>query len=435
MKISLRSLIENSFYLFAGRIGNMVLNMIQSVVVARGLGVSQLGVWAIVVSSCSLIQSFLSFRTQEPLTRYLVEFKQRKEKSKLQLLLSTAIFTDLSTNIASLILIVTLSPLIVDKLPEKDGIIILFLYAASFVSTSFDKTWYCVARDQRQLGKQTIRKFCITLIKLISILTLYFSNQLNLYNLSLVIFLISLISWVIVWILLDDELLKGYGFNLGSLIFQNYLDSFKKLNGFWSFMKATFLSNIFSSLIKNVDILILGHYRSTTEVGFYQVGKSLSSIVRLAIQSFSSTIYQDFNELIRAGHSQELKLEIIKITQSFLPKLTMISVVFIPFVYIFIQIFYGESYMPSYPIFLLLFISVFINMNLFWSQALILSLDLYNYNLCVIFIAGLINLISGLLLAPAYGANALASITSFSMISIYVALSAKGIYMLNKQSN
>lgn len=434
MKVSIKNLFTNSSYLFASGIGNMILNMFQSIVVARGLGISKLGTWAIVVSSCSLIQSFLSFRTQEPLTKYLIEFKHNQEYSKVKRLLATGIQTDIITNILSLILVIFLSPILAKNLNSGSSIL-LFFYGSSFIFRSLDKTWFCIARDQKKLGKQSIKQFAITFFRFIVVFGLYVSGQLDLYRLAYVIFGSSFLSGLIIWILLNEELIKAYDLRISDLVQQSYLTSFAELNGFWSFMKATFLSNIFSSIIKNSDILILGYYRDSEEVGIYQVAKSLSNIGRLSIQSFASTVYQELNELISSGHIKQISHEIFRIMKFSFFKFSLIAIALIILMHPFLNYFYGNSYLSAYPLFLILFIGIFFGINLFWAQPLVLALDFYRYNLNVIVIAGIINLLCMVLLTPFFGVKVLAFINSLTTLSMYLALATKGLNALKKTNS
>lgn len=434
MKISIKSLVANSSYLFIAGIGGMALSMFQGIVVARGLGASQLGMWAIVVSSCSLVQALLSFRTQEPLTRYLVEFRQSQEHSKLKLLLGTAILTDLFTNILSWFFVVVLSPILASSLPSNQRIVILALYGASFLFQSFDNTWYCIARDQKQLGKQSIKQFCTTLIQFLGILAIYLSGHLNLYHLAFVIFLSSFLRGIISCFLLSNELFKGYGLKINNLICPNLLSSFQQLDGFWAFMKATFLSNIFSSLIKNSDILVLGYFSSTSEVGFYQVAKSLASICSLVIQSFSSIIYQDLNEIIRSKQILELRSELTRITRICFPTLTVLSIILCFFMYPVINLFYGNEYSYSYSLFMILFTGVFVGMNLFWSQSLILALDLYKYKLRVVIFTGILNFFLMLCITPIIGTKGLAACQSLTTGLIPLFFTFKSLSSINRLS-
>lgn len=433
MKISFSDLTKNSFYLFASGISNMFLNMFQSVIVARGLGVSQLGTWAIIVSYCSLTQSLLSFRTQEPLTRYLVKFRQNQQISEVKLLLSTAVITDFLSNFFTLILVVTLSPFITANLSGRNIFPILVLYAGSLVFNSLDKTWFCIARDQRQLSRQSIKQFLITFFKFFSILVLYFSGHLDLHNLALVFFAASFLSSLIICYLLNNELIKGYNLRISELDWKNYLNSFTLLNEFWKFMKATFISNIFSSLIKNLDILLLGHYATTKEVGLYQVSKSLASIGRLAVQSLSSTVYQELSELVTVGKFLEVKQQLLMSIKLSLPKSSILSLLVAIAAHPFIRIFYGDNYLPAYPLFLILFAGIFASINLFWAQATILALDLYKYNLRVIAFSSFFSIISMTFMIPKWsgvGASLAASFSSFLIIS---SLTIKTFLELNKK--
>lgn len=200
MSISIRTLLKHSSYLFMGSMGSMVLRLVQNILVARALGPSQLGAWSTIVSFCSIIQAFSSFRTQEALTKYLVEFKTNKEDAKLELLLATAMIIDIGTALLAVIVVTLLAPFVASNLTQGEGKPILFLlYAISFLSNSFNNTWYCVARDLRQLGKQSLRQIILTVLQVIGVVLLYAVGNLTIYSLALLIAFNSIINFISVF--------------------------------------------------------------------------------------------------------------------------------------------------------------------------------------------------------------------------------------------
>ncbi|BAQ62676.1 membrane protein [Geminocystis sp. NIES-3708] len=419
---------KHSSYLFAGGIGSMVLRFAQNIFVARALGAELLGVWSTIVSFSVIVSSFFAFRTQEALTRYLVEFRIKNESEKIRLLLATAIITDIASNIIPFLFIVIFSPIIATNLAQGQAQPILFiLYATSFLARSFDNTWYCVARDLKRLGKQSLRQIVITFVQVALISILYFVQLLNLYTMTILISFISIVNFIVVIIFLNQELKEGYNIKIMSLPWHNYFKSFRQLNQFWNFMFSTYISTTFSSLIKNIDILILGAFTSNKEVGIYQLAKTLSSFLQVGTQSLTSIIYQDFNELIANRQTQKIIQELKRISLKLIPILTLTMILVFLLIYPFILFFYGEEFIKSYPLFIIISLAFTVSLILFWAQALILSLDYHRYRVKVIMLSFFIELFFMLVFLPNFGSFAMAVITSVNMVCINLVFAVKAV--------
>ncbi len=424
---------KHSSYLFAGGIGSMVLRFAQNILVARALGAESLGVWSTIVSFSVIVSSFFSFRTQEALTRYLVEFRIKNEWEKIRLLLATSIITDIASNIIPFLFIVILSPIIAANLAEGQAQPILFiLYATSFLPRSFDNTWYCVARDLKHLGKQSLRQIVITFVQVALICLLYSVQLLNLHTMAILISFISILNFIVVIIFLNQELTEGYNVKIVSLPWHNYLKSFGQLNQFWDFMFSTYISNTFSSLIKNADILILGSFTSNKEVGVYQLAKTLSSFLQVGTQSLTSIIYQDFNELIANGQTQKIIQELKRISMRLIPfvSLGMISIVLLT--YPFILFVYGEEFIKSYPLFVIISLGFTTSFILFWAQPLILSLNCHRYKVKIVVVSFFIEAIFMLVFVPDFGNFAMSVIISANILCINLVCAIKAIKEVRK---
>lgn len=411
----------------------MVLRFVQNIFVARALGAESLGVWSTIVSFSVIVSSFFAFRTQEALTRYLVEFRIKNELEKIRLLLATAIITDVTSNIIPFLFIVIFSPLIAANLAQGQAQPILFiLYATSFLARSFDNTWYCVARDLKRLGKQSFRQIFITFVQVALISLLYFVKLLNLYTMSVMISFISIVNFIVVIIFLNQELKEGYNIKIMSLPWHNYFQSFRQLNQFWSFMTSTYISTTFSSLIKNIDILILGAFTSNKEVGVYQLAKTLSSFLQVGTQSLTSIIYQDFNELIANGQTQKIVQELKRISLRLIPFLSVVMILILLSTYPFILFVYGEEFITSYPLFAIICLGFAISFILFWAQPLILSLNYHRYKVKVVVISFFIEVIFMLVFVPNFGNLAMSVTTSVNIFCINLVCAIKAVKEVRK---
>src|SRR5262245_54261077 len=110
MGFSLRNLFKNAAKILVSNIGISGLAFLQGVLVARVFGPSTYGVWGIIVAYCGTAKAFLSFRTAEPLTRYLVEFQKEDDRESIRLLLSSGLWAELGTSLLTMAVILLAAP-------------------------------------------------------------------------------------------------------------------------------------------------------------------------------------------------------------------------------------------------------------------------------------------------------------------------------------
>ena len=148
VKPSLRRLFANGSYLFGGSAAAMALALLQTLILARTLGPADFGIWSSVQAYVLVAYSLCTFRTSEPVTRYLVEFRESCNQGLMELLLGSALVTEVATRVLALLAIVVSVPWMAGNLPGGDAAIPLYLLIGTMqVCAVFDQIWFSVARD------------------------------------------------------------------------------------------------------------------------------------------------------------------------------------------------------------------------------------------------------------------------------------------------
>ncbi len=350
---------------------------IQSIIVTRTLGVEEYGIWGIVVAFCQTIKAFLSFTTLNPLTRYFVEYKKQENTDLLKLLIATALLTDLIVNLIILVFIIALSGLVVDILGSGEkSLPIYWFYSGIVFFTFIEATWYTVNRDLKKFKLLAIFPSALAFSRLILLIILWVLNALNLTSFVIVNLLVSFVQFIMKFWNLKHNLSQEYQIDLWNLPWKSCWKKRQKLSGFWQFMKITYLSTCLSTFMKNADVLLLGYYQTVEEVGIYRLAKSLISLIRALLDSLSSVIYQDFNEVIIAKQWQSLKRGLIRITKLWLPTMLTIILLAIFTAKPIIQLVYGEKFAISAIPFNILFLGVGLQISFFWLAPIMDAMDL-----------------------------------------------------------
>lgn len=403
MHFSIRKLFQNAAYLITGNIGQAVLSLVQGVIIARTLGPSEYGVWGVVIAFSGITQAFLSFRTGESLTRYLIVLKENGNKQALLALFAAALLTDFSTRVGAYLVIISLSPWVVQYIAgEEHGTLIYGIYGLTVIASFADNLWYCVARDQRQFKTAAAVPFVLAAVQLAGILVLWNLDALQLLELAVVFAATALVKLIVnLWYV--KVAIKKYDLQLTDLRINKLINHQKQLAGFWRFMKSTFWSSMVSTLAKNGDVLILGYYRTDAEVGWYRLAKNLVTMLQQFGVVLASVIYQDINELLIGGKIDLIKRTIVKILKFWAP--TVIAGMFLAILTVetIIEFLYGNEFAPAVDPFIILLIGTVTSLLFFWAQPLVLGLEKIKCNFIAIVTSSLISTLAMICLGYFYG--------------------------------
>ena len=404
VRSSLRSLFANGVYLFGGSAAGMGLSLLQTLILARTLGPADFGVWSGVQAYVLVAYSLCTFRTSEPVTRYLVELRHQRDQSRLELLLASAIATDMVTRTLALLVIAASVPWIARALPGGDGAAPLYLLiGAAQLCGIFDQVWFSVARDLGRYRAIATLNAGFPLLRAAGLAGLWLTGTLTLVSAAWLMLVTGLVQ---VWVT-GDCLIRAmagdHGVTPGRLIRAGIVGRRRDIGAFWSFMGATFFSSIFSSMIKEADTLVLGFFRSADEVGWYRLGKSLAAAVMRIGEMLGLVIYQDFSELVVRGELAELRQRILLLCRTWLPLVAVGTAVGIVVARPAIVLLFGAAFEPSTLTVQVLLVAGGIVTMLFWVRPMVLALELYWYNLWVTMVQGVLLLPLNVVLCQTWG--------------------------------
>lgn len=399
-------LLKNSAVLFLSSKSQIILVFIQSIVVARGLGVAGYGQWAIAVVFGTLLMNFLSLKTDDILGKFIVDLKTAKSFSLLEAIFRKTLWFEFLMRLAGLAAIIGLSTFAARwfKGPEQR---IIYIVYGSFLFLQFSNaTWFSLERDNGHYKVIAWLDFLNSFFRLGFICFFFLLlKDVTIEKLALSFLVSGCILFIIKWVRIS-KMLKEYGISL-----RRVLSPFKgqaaKSSGvfreYWTFMRATYFSTCFSFLIKKMDILAAGYFFSTESVGLLRLAKNLSKIIQDAAANMANPVYQDFNELIAAGKEKRILEFLKKNLKYYLGGLAAGLSILSLFVAPFIRLVYGVEYVGASAFFRVYLVLVFLVLSSFWTSPLVLALKGWNYKLKMFFSAFLFMCVTILLFKHLWG--------------------------------
>lgn len=411
MAISIKGFVKDSFLLSAGQILGTVFTFIQGVLIARSLGPAQYGLWGIVIAYSALIYGFLGFRTGEPLTKYLVEYRVKKKLEKIEILIHSAIFVDFITRLMGLGVILLSAGLTANTLGHASMWSVYVVYGFSSFFSFLDNTWYTLLKDRKRFKLISLFSLSFVLLQFFASCLLLGFARLTLLNFAYTVLIISFFKSFIYVMGIRWELKKAYKINLNRINIGHVYLGLKSLNGFWKFMVSTYVSSMISSISKNADFLFLGYFRPTAEVGIYRLAKNLVAVIQIISTTFTTVIYPRINEMIQSQNVKTLRSDLWRMMRYGIPAaFIVVAVLDIFSKYLFIRI-YGSGFSQATEPFYILSVQLFFTLISFWLFPLLYAFGQYRFTTQLILGTTVLNVVL-LIFFSSHGVLAVSTISS-----------------------
>lgn len=189
-----------------------------------------------------------------------------------------------------------------------------------------------------------------------------------------------------------------------------------------------FLTSSILMVIYQSDTLMLGYFRTESEVGIYAISLKLSILTIFVLNSINSLAAPKFAQLYHAGDLEQLKTIAQNSTKLAFWVTLPIILIYVFFGYIILG-FFGQEFVTGYLALLFLTTGQLVNVS---SGAVGLFLDMTGHEKVfrnIVVLTGMLNVILNLILIPLYHINGAAIA---SMVSIITWNVLAGIYIKNK---
>jgi O-antigen/teichoic acid export membrane protein len=281
-----------------------ILSFMQGILVARWLGPELYGVAALVMSYPSFLHAFLDSRSAEASVKYLSEFDASGERERILAMCNLGYVVDIATSGLMFLIVLFTAPWAAEQIahsPEVSGLLIV--YAAAFLPRALVRTSYAVLVT---LGRFPVIAFLDLLTTIIRV--------------SLILGAVFL-GWKvsgIVWGNAVAMTLSGFMYMAAAVIFTFSAWGALPWQGSWQaltgrrrqivgFLAYNNLNAMLGMIPKQLDVILLGYFRSPVEVGYYKLGRNLSAAVGYVVNPLQSVIYPELSRLWGANDREALR--------------------------------------------------------------------------------------------------------------------------------
>jgi O-antigen/teichoic acid export membrane protein len=407
----IQRVVKNSGYLFSATGVSAALSMVQSIFVARLLGVTDFGILGTITLFTSVVNKFASFRMSELVIKYVGEYSVEGDEVKAAAVFKSAAIIETITSIFAFGLIWLLAPLgaqffAKDVTASNWFILYGLIVLANFMIES--STGLLQIFDQFKIvAATTVGQSILTL----TLVGLVYLNQGGLYQIVLV-YMAGKMAGAIAVVLAT----RKWGLNWWRAPVSMLRDRSKELV---RFAFSTNISATINLVNKDGELLWVSALTGPTGAGYYKLALSLANLIQLPVSPLPQATYPELSREVAAKNWGNMRHVLRQGSIMAFAYSTLAGIFLLVFGKQLIAFFYTPEFLPSYPALLILMVGLLVANTFYWNRISLLSLGLADYPAKVNLIAAVLKIIGIITIVPVYGyLGSAALLSGFYLFSV-----------------
>lgn len=359
-----KNLFKNVSWLFGGGTASSVFAALETIFLARMLGVENFGLLSLVIAYVRLLNRFFDFRVWETSVKYVGGYWESGEKEKARSMIKLSYIVDILSGILAFAITLLLAKFINSYLIKSDqGFIYIVIYSFSLLISTANSTSEAILRVFDKFKDIAFVNSLQTFIRLVLVLgSLFFGFGIKGVLISYI--LSSFLGFIILQFLVN-RILNSHG--LGGWInasLKQINEKFREIAHF--LINTNFMGTLKMADESNFAIMVLGYFAGKEATGLYKVARSVVKVMYKFTGPVYQTIYPSFVRLFNQRLKDEFS-DLIKYSLKTLMKFTLpISVFILFFAGSIITIFFGKDYLSAANTMRLIVVAVLITQLTFW---------------------------------------------------------------------
>jgi len=423
--------LKGSIFTFLARGFAAVFALGLQVIIARFYGADVLGVTELINSFLMIVVIFALMGTQVSILRFIPEYTKKYSSFVAYKVYRKVLYFILLLSIFITVIIFLNSHFISVKIFKKPQYLTFFVLASFFIPFRALYEYYmAVARGLKLIKGFAFLQLTPSLSNLIilSILTIFFYHKYNPVYSLLIAFTVTALAGLFISefkfrIQNSKSKINNPTLNtqnpkskIQNPKFYNYNKPDIKLKYLLTISFPMFLTTSMSYINNQAGVLLLGMFRSESEIGYYAIAVKLATLTSFVLTAINSMIAPKFSELYHSGEMDELFQVVRKSTKLIFWSTAPILIGLVVFGKFILLNFFGKEFINSYTPLLVLVVGQFVN-AICGSVGYFLNMTgNERFVSIVIMMSCIINVALGYVLIPKYGINGAAIASGISMI-------------------
>lgn len=397
---SRKKLFMNASWLFGGKTASGIFSAIQTVVIARILGVSDYGLLSLVLAYVAVLNMFFDLKVWETATKYIGTYWETGEHDKARSMIKLSYILDIGSGVVAFIIAILSAKLISTYIIHSpQAYVFIWIYSISLFVDTANSTSDAILRVFDRFKNIAFINSFQKFFRLIVVVALLYSGlgiKGVLYGFILASFVGFCVRMWLVMKTLKHNDLQGWLSADISLI----RDQWKGIA--WFLGNTSFIATLKTGNERYLGILILGYFAGKDAVAFYKIASSVASVVNRIVDPIYEAIYPELVKLASSNAIEDFKNMIKSTTKSLVLIIIPIGVIIIIFAEPIISLVFGKDYVPATSALRILAAAVLIIRCTFWINPALLSMGRPGLRTIMGVISTFIYLVLMFLLVPGY---------------------------------
>jgi O-antigen/teichoic acid export membrane protein len=340
-----KRLFRNASWLVGGRTIAGLFSALQTVIIARILGVDNYGLLALIIAYVDILNNLFDFRVWETATKYIGTFWANGERQKTLSMIKTSYIIDISSGaLAFIIAILTAKVASSYLIHSPQAYALIWVYSLSLLIDTANSTSDAILRVFNKFKPIAFVFSFISFFRLIMVsLLLYLGMEIRGVLLSFIAasFLgFAIRIWIVSETLGEKHLTRWWRSDL-SLI-----------RGQWKGI-AWFLGNtsLAATLKMSKDnflgILVLGYFSGKEAAAYYKIAKSFVKLMRTFMDPIYEAIYPELVGILSTNALKDFKRVLVHSTKTLMKFTIPGAALILIFSDTIINLIFGREYLPA----------------------------------------------------------------------------------------
>ncbi len=395
-----KKLYLNASWLFSGKTASGIFTAIQTIVVARMLGVSDYGLLTLVIAYISILNMFFDLKVWETATKYIGTYFEQGESDKVRSMVKLSYILDIGSGILAFVIAIISAKLISNYIIHSpDAYVLIWIFSVSLFIDTANSTSDAILRVFDRFKTIAFINSFQKLFRLIVVVGLLYAG-LGIKGVLYAFIAASFIGffirmWAVVRTLNENNLQGWLGADLGLI-----RDQWKGIA--WFLGNTSFIATLKTGNERYLGIMILGYFAGKDAVAFYKIASSVASIMNKVVDPLYEAIYPELVKFTTSNSYNDFKKMIKSTTKALVMIIIPAALVMIIFAEPIINIVFGEQYLPATNALRILAAGVLILRMTFWINPALLSMNRPGLRTVLGLISTAFYLVLMLILTPPY---------------------------------
>jgi O-antigen/teichoic acid export membrane protein len=423
-----KKLFINASLLFSGKVAAGGFAALQTVVLARILGVTDYGLLQLVIAYIAMMNQFFDVRVWETAVRYIGSYWENGETENTLAMIQLSYVLDVGSGAVSfLIAIVTAKLVSTYVIHSPEAYVYIWIYALGLFVETAKLTSDAILRVFEKYKLIAVINSLENLTQLVLVTALLLTGlgiKGALYGLVISNFIAAAVRLAAVMRVLGEKKLGNW------LTADIFLIKSRWKEIAWFLGNTSFMATLKTGSDKYLGMMILGFFAGKDAVAFYRIANSVAAILNRIVDTLYEAIFPELIKLTTVNAMEEFRSFIKESTKNLMKLIVPVTVLIIMFSGPIVRLVFGEEYAPATNTLRILAFAVLTARYTYWINPALLAMGRPGIRTAFYVVTTVVYLALMLLLVPPYSyIGAALAFLGFAVIKSALSFAVFGYYM------